>query len=123
MSNPKLKRIFLSPPHMGGEERRLVEEAFDSNYIAPVGPMVDAFEKEFAEKVGIRHAVEVSSGTGAIHLALRGLGVGPGDEVIASTLTFIGGVTPIVFQGAMPVFIDSVRSMNYNVILNRMNFQ
>jgi len=108
---------------MGGEERRLVEEAFDSNYIAPVGPMVDAFEKEFAEKVGIRHAVEVSSGTGAIHLALRGLGVGPGDEVIASTLTFIGGVTPIVFQGAMPVFIDSVRSMNYNVILNRMNFQ
>jgi len=106
----KLKRIFLSPPHMGKEEQRFVGKAFDSNYIAPVGPMVDAFEREFAEKVGMAYAVAVSSGTAAMHLALRVLGVGPGDEVMASTLTFIGSVTPIVFQGASPVFIDSDRS-------------
>ena len=74
----KPNRIFLSPPHMGGEELRLIEEAFESNYIAPLGPMVDAFEREFAEKVGIAHAVAVSSGTAAMHLALDLLGVGPG---------------------------------------------
>jgi dTDP-4-amino-4,6-dideoxygalactose transaminase len=106
----KPKRIFLSPPHMGGEELSFVHEAFDSNYIAPVGLMVDAFEKEFEEKVGISHALAVSSGTAAMHLALRVLGIGPGDEVVASTLTFIGSVTPIVFQGAIPVFIDSESS-------------
>jgi dTDP-4-amino-4,6-dideoxygalactose transaminase len=100
-------RIFLSPPHMGGEELKFIQEAFESNYIAPLGPMVDAFEREFAEVVGIRHCVAVSSGTAAMHLALRILGVGQGDEVIASTLTFIGGVTPILFQEATPVFIDS----------------
>ena len=92
---------------MGGEELRFVSKAFESNYIAPLGPMVDAFEQEFAEKVKIPYAVAVSSGTAAMHLALRILGIGPGDEVIASTLTFIGGVTPIMFQGATPVFIDS----------------
>ncbi|MCK4389810.1 MAG: DegT/DnrJ/EryC1/StrS family aminotransferase [Desulfobacterales bacterium] len=110
MSNSKSKRIFLSPPHMSGLELEFVQEAFQSNYIAPLGPQVDAFEREFSEKVGIPHAVAVSSGTAAVHLALRGLGVGHGDEVIASTLTFIGGVTPIVFQGATPVFIDADRS-------------
>ena len=87
-----------------------IKEAFDSNYIAPLGPMVDAFEREFSKKVGIAHAVAVSSGTAAMHLALRILGVAQGDEVIASTLTFIGGVTPILFQDAMPVFIDSDRT-------------
>jgi dTDP-4-amino-4,6-dideoxygalactose transaminase len=97
-----LKRIFLSPPHMGGEEMSFVKEAFESNYIAPLGPMVDAFEREFTEVVGIRHCAAVSSGTAAMHLALRILGIGPGDEVIASTLTFIGGVTPILFQDATP---------------------
>jgi|YNPNPStandDraft_1061719.scaffolds.fasta_scaffold21820_3 dTDP-4-amino-4,6-dideoxygalactose transaminase len=101
------RRIFLSPPHMSGQEARLVEDAFRSNYIAPLGPMVDAFEKEFAERVGMAHALAVSSGTAAMHLALRVLGVGPGDVVLASTLTFIGSVTPILFQGATPVFIDS----------------
>ena len=105
----KFKRIFLSPPHMGGDELRFVREAFESNYIAPLGPQVDAFEREFAEYVGIKHCVALSSGTAAMHLALRCLGVGPGDEVIASTLTFIGSVTPVVFQGAVPVFIDSER--------------
>ena len=92
---------------MGGEELKFIQEAFESNYIAPLGPMVDAFEREFAEVVGIRHCAAVSSGTAAMHLALRILGVGQGDEVIASTLTFIGGVTPILFQEATPVFIDS----------------
>ncbi len=101
------KRIFLSPPHMGGDEIKYVQEAFESNYIAPLGPQVDAFEREFIEKFKIRYAVALSSGTAAMHLALRVLGVGPGDEVLASSLTFIGSVTPVVFQGATPVFIDS----------------
>jgi dTDP-4-amino-4,6-dideoxygalactose transaminase len=108
--NLALKRIFLSPPHMGGEEIKFVQEAFKTNYIAPLGPQVDAFEQEFAEKVVIPHVVAVSSGTAAMHLALRLLGVEPGDDVIASTLTFIGSVTPIVFQGAIPVFVDCDRS-------------
>ena len=89
-----LTRIFLSPPHMGGEELRFVQQAFESNYIAPLGPQVDAFEQEFAEMVGISHALALSSGTAAMHLALRVLGVRPGDEVIASSLTFIGSVSP-----------------------------
>ena len=73
------KRIFLSPPHMGGEEIKIVHDAFASNYIAPLGPMVDSFEKEFSEYVGIRHSTAVSSGTAAMHLSLRHLGIGPGD--------------------------------------------
>jgi dTDP-4-amino-4,6-dideoxygalactose transaminase len=103
------KRIFLSPPHMGGEELKFIQQAFKSNYIAPVGPMVDAFEKAFSEKVGIPYCLALSSGTAAMHLAMRQLGIRPGDEVFASTLTFIGSVSPIVFQGATPVFIDSSR--------------
>ena len=76
----KPKRIFLSPPHMSGEELRFVHEAFESNYIAPVGPMVNAFEQEFAEYVGIKHCLALSSGTAAMHLALRILGVGQGNR-------------------------------------------
>lgn len=101
------ERIFLSPPHMGGQEIELIRKAFESNYIAPTGPMVDAFEKAFSDFVGIRYSVALSSGTAAMHLALRNLRVGAGDEVFASTLTFIGSVSPIAFQGATPVFIDS----------------
>lgn len=100
-------RIFLSPPHMGGRELDYVKKAFDSNYIAPLGPMVDEFESAFAGKVGIAHAVALTSGTAAMHLAMRILDVGPGDEVFASTLTFIGSVSPVVFLGARPVFIDA----------------
>jgi dTDP-4-amino-4,6-dideoxygalactose transaminase len=112
------ERLFLSPPHMSGFELALVREAFESNYIAPLGPMVDAFEKEFAAKVGISHAVALASGTSAAHLALRILGVGPGDEVLASTFTFIGSVSPILYQGATPVFIDSDRtSWNMDPVL------
>jgi dTDP-4-amino-4,6-dideoxygalactose transaminase len=106
----KPKRIFLSPPHLGGAEARFVSEAFESNYIAPLGPQVDAFEREFIQKSGIPYAVAVVSGTAALHLALRNLGIGPGDEVLASTLTFIGSITPILFQGGTPVFIDSDRT-------------
>ena len=108
------KRIFLSPPHIGKYEKKFVAEAFESNYIAPLGPMVDAFEREFASHVGIKHFLAVSSGTAAMHLALRVLGVKVGDEVIASSFTFIGSVTPIVFQGATPVFIDSDR-LTWNI--------
>lgn len=100
-------RIFLSPPHMSGEELSFVREAFDSNYIAPLGPMVDAFEDEFCKLLDLPQAVALSSGTAAMHLVMRHIGVGPGDEVFASNLTFIGSVSPIVFEGARPVFIDA----------------
>ncbi|WP_298202133.1 aminotransferase class I/II-fold pyridoxal phosphate-dependent enzyme [Candidatus Kuenenia sp.] len=92
---------------MGGQELEFVKQAFESNYIAPVGPHVDAFEREFSEMVSIPHAAAVSSGTSAMHLALRLLGVGPGDEVIAPSFTFIGGVSPVIFQGAKLSFVDS----------------
>ncbi|MFC1581251.1 DegT/DnrJ/EryC1/StrS family aminotransferase [Thermodesulfobacteriota bacterium] len=104
------KRIYLSPPHMSGDELKFIEEAFKSNYVAPLGPMVDAFEHEFSEKVGIPRAVALNSGTSALHLALRILDIGCGDEVFASSLTFVGSVSPIIFQGATPVFIDSDRA-------------
>ena len=100
-------RIFLSPPHMGSAELSFIEEAFRTNFIAPVGPNVDAFEREFAARFGFRHAAAVSSGTAAIHLALRLLGIKPGDEVGCSTFTFAASANPIVYEGARPVFIDS----------------
>jgi pyridoxal phosphate-dependent aminotransferase EpsN len=99
--------ILLSPPHMSGAEQRFIEEAFASNWIAPLGPHVDAFERELAEAVGAGHAAAVSSGTAAIHLALRLLGVGPGDRVFCSSLTFVASANPILYQGAEPVFIDA----------------
>ncbi len=100
------KRIFLSPPHMSGEERTLVTECFDTNYLAGVGPMIDQFEKEFCELTGHTDAAALTSGTAAMHLALRLAGIGEGDEVWTSTLTFIGGVSPIMYQQASPVFLD-----------------
>lgn len=112
------KRIFLSPPHMGIDEQVFINEAFDSNYIAPLGPQVDAFEREMAEYTGIKYCLALSSGTAALHLALRLLNVQPGDEVFASTLTFIGSVTPITFEGATAVFIDcSADSWNMDPVL------
>lgn len=84
-----------------------MHEAFASNYIAPVGPQVEAFEREFAEMVAAKYAAAVSSGTAALHLALRYMGVGPGDEVVCSTFTFVASANAIVYQGAVPVFIDS----------------
>ena len=102
-------RIFLSPPHIGNDEIQFVQEAFNSNYIAPLGPQVDAFEQEFSAFTEIHHCAALASGTAAMHLALRFLGVGPGDEVFASTLTFIGSISPATFLGADPVFIDCNR--------------
>jgi len=102
-----LPRIFLSPPDVGSTEIELVLEAFQSNWIAPAGPNLDAFEQEFAQLVGSKHAVAVSSGTAALHLALRLAGVVPGDEVLCSSLTFIASASPITYLGAKPVFIDS----------------
>ena len=103
-------RLYLSPPHMSGLEQQFVQEAFDSNWIAPLGPQVEAFEREFAAAVGAKHALALSAGTAAIHLALIHLGVGPDDEVLVSTLTFSASANPIVYQGARPVFIDSDRT-------------
>ncbi|WP_416433960.1 DegT/DnrJ/EryC1/StrS family aminotransferase [Priestia megaterium] len=100
-------RIYLSPPHMSGDEQGYIHEAFESNWIAPLGPNVDGFEKEIASYVGVSEAVAVSSGTAAIHLALSLLGVTKGDTVFCSTLTFIASANPIIYQGAEPVFIDS----------------
>lgn len=99
--------ILLSTPHLGEEEQAFVAQAFNTNWVAPVGPNIDAFERELAEKVGVSYAVAVSSGTAAIHLALRVLGVGQGDTVFCSTFTFVASANPIVYQGATPVFIDS----------------
>ena len=107
MTDSPNERIFLSPPHMCGDEIEFIKEAFQSNYIAPLGPQVEQFEKEFAQKTDITHALAVVSGTAAMHLALRVLGVEPGDKVIVSTLTFIGSVSPAVHLGATPIFIDS----------------
>lgn len=101
------EQILLSTPHIGSSEREFVEEAFRTNWIAPLGPNVDAFEQELAEMVGVRHAAALSSGTAAIHLALVMLGVVRGDRVFCSSLTFAASANPIVYQGAEPVFIDS----------------
>jgi dTDP-4-amino-4,6-dideoxygalactose transaminase len=102
-------RIHLSPPHMGEHERMLLLEAFDSNWVAPIGPHIHAFEQEFAEKIGPHHAVALSSGTAALHLALEMLGVGRDDEVLAATLTFAATANAIAYQRARPVFIDCSR--------------
>jgi len=106
---PLPKRIYLSPPHMGPAERALLLDAFDSNWIAPLGPHVDAFEREFCETVDVPHAAALSSGTAALHLALLMLGVGPGDEVLVSTFTFAATANAVTYLAAKPVFIDSDR--------------
>ncbi|MDJ0734692.1 MAG: aminotransferase class I/II-fold pyridoxal phosphate-dependent enzyme [Nostocaceae cyanobacterium] len=109
------KPILLSTPHMGDYEQKFVQAAFDTNWIAPVGPHVDAFEQEFCQLIGAGNAAAVSSGTAAIHLALRLIGVEKGDDVFCSTLTFTATANPIIYQGAKPVFIDSDRtSWNMN---------
>lgn len=101
------KRIFLSPPHMGGNELTYIQEAFESNYIAPLGHNVDAFEAQIKSYTGAKYALALTSGTAAIHLALRVLGIKEGDEVMASTFTFIGSIAPILYERCTPFFIDS----------------
>jgi len=111
-------RIYLSPPDVGPDERALLLDAFDSNWIAPLGPHVDAFEAEVAAKLGAGHAVALSSGTAALHLSLILAGVGPGDKVLCSTLTFVASANPIVYVGAEPVFVDAdPRTWNIDVDL------
>lgn len=100
-------RILLSPPHMSGNEQKYINEAFDTNWIAPLGPNVNAFESELASYVGSAGAAATSSGTAAIHLALELLGVEAGDTVFCSSLTFVASANPILYAGAKPVFIDS----------------
>lgn len=100
-------RILLSPPDVGEVERRRLLEAFDSGWIAPVGPDLDAFEIEFAAQVDRRYAVALSSGTAALHLGLLAMGVGPGDEVLVPTLTFAATANAVVYTGAAPVFVDA----------------
>lgn len=99
--------IYLSPPHMSGKESYYMKQAFESNWIAPLGHHVEAFEQELTRYVGASDAIAVSSGTAAIHLALSLLGVTKGDTVFCSTLTFVASANPISYQGAEPVFIDS----------------
>lgn len=101
------EKIYLSSPHMSGNEQKYIKDAFDSNWIAPLGPNVDEFERELASFVGVKGGAAVSSGTAAIHLALRLLNVQEGDTVFCSSFTFVASANPIVYLGAEPVFIDS----------------
>jgi pyridoxal phosphate-dependent aminotransferase EpsN len=101
------KRIYLSPPHMSGREKEYIDDVFQSNWIAPLGPQVDSFEQELAGYLGVKGALALVSGTAAVHLALQLLGVGCDDEVFCSALTFAASANPILYLGAKPVFIDS----------------
>ena len=103
-----MTRIYLSAPHMSGHEQEFVAEAFRTNWLSSIGPNVDAFEAEFGERIGLP-SVALSSGTAAMHLALRLLGVGPGDDVVCPTFTFVATANPIVYVGGRPVFVDSER--------------
>ena len=102
-----MDKIWLSSPHMGGNEQFYINEAFDENWIAPLGPNVNGFESDIQSFSGVSHAAALSSGTGAIHIALDILGVGPGDYIMVQTFTFCASVNPIQYLGATPVFIDS----------------
>lgn len=103
-----INKIWLSSPHMGGGEQKYVQEAFDTNWVAPLGPNVTGFEQDLTSYLkGEVHVAALSSGTAALHLALIQLGVGPGDEVICQTMTFSASANPIAYLGATPVFVDS----------------
>lgn len=102
-------KIWLSTPHMGGNEQKYVQEAFDTNWIAPLGPHVNGFEDDLVAYTGSKHVAALSSGTSALHLALIMSGVKAGDEVICQSMTFSASANPIVYQGAKPVFVDSER--------------
>ena len=101
-----MNRIHLSPPDVGPEERALLLDAFDSGWIAPLGPHVDAFEDELAAAVGVPYAVALSSGTAALHLGVRAEGWSAGDEVITSSLTFVASANCLLYEGVKPVFCD-----------------
>jgi dTDP-4-amino-4,6-dideoxygalactose transaminase len=101
-----MARIYLSPPDVGEDERSLLLDAFDSNWVAPLGPHVDAFERELAEAGGVQAAAALSSGTAALHLALLMLGIGPGDDILMPTLTFVATANAVLYLGARPGFLD-----------------
>ncbi len=104
--------IFLSPPHMSGNEQKYIDEVFKSNYIAPLGEFVDRFEESIKSYTGSKNALALVNATSAIHLALKALGVKEGDKVAVSSFTFIGSVTPVLYEKAVPIFIDSDESWN-----------
>jgi len=107
-----MSRIYLSPPHMSGKEQQYITEVFESNYIAPLGPFADRFENVVQEYTGAKCALALSSATAGLHLALRVLGVGEGDYVLASTFTFVASINPILYQRAKPILVDSDESWN-----------
>jgi len=100
-------RLFLSPPHLGRHELNYVHKAIEDNWVAPAGPNLAGFEADICQATGVAHCVALSSGTAAIHLGLILLGVGPGDEVLCPSFTFVATANPIVYLGATPVFVDS----------------
>ena len=102
-------RIFLSPPHLSGQEQANLAEVLATNWVAPAGPQLDQLEQSVAARLQMKHAAAVSSGTAALHLVVKHLDLAPGDEVLCSTLTFCASANPIVYEGATPVFIDSDR--------------
>lgn len=116
-----MSKIYLSSPHMGGTEQNYVQEAFHTNWIAPLGPNVNAFEQQLEEHLGgHRYVAALSSGTAALHLAMILLDVGRGDEVICQSMTFSASANPIVYQGATPVFVDS-ESSTWNICPERLD--
>ncbi|UPL49764.1 DegT/DnrJ/EryC1/StrS family aminotransferase [Hymenobacter sublimis] len=107
MRSQDYDRLFLSPPHLGRHELNYLHKAIEDNWVAPAGPNLDGFERDICEFTGAQHCVALTSGTAAIHLGLRLLGVGPGDEVLCPSFTFVATANPILYLGATPVFIDS----------------
>ena len=105
-----MTRIYLSPPDVRPLERQMVLDAIDSGWVAPAGPDLAAFEADIAKATGTAHAVALSSGTAALHLALLELGIGPGDDVLVSTLTFAASANVVRYVGATPVFVDAEAS-------------
>src|SRR5690606_687691 len=104
-SNPVKSRIQLSPAHIGKKEQQLVNEAFNTNWVAPLGPHVDGFEADLCAFNGVGHAAALTSGTGALHLAMDLLDVGAGDVVLVQSFTFSATANPVTYRGAVPVFI------------------
>jgi dTDP-4-amino-4,6-dideoxygalactose transaminase len=107
MRSQDYDRIFLSPPHLGRHELNYLHKAIEDNWVAPAGPNLDGFERDICAFTGAEHCVALTSGTAAIHLGLRLLGVGPGDEVLCPSFTFVATANPILYLGAKPVFVDS----------------
>ncbi|MHA2152990.1 MAG: aminotransferase class I/II-fold pyridoxal phosphate-dependent enzyme, partial [Candidatus Thorarchaeota archaeon] len=102
-----MRRIPVSEPNLCGNEKKYVDDCMDSGWISSRGEYVEKFEEAFAKKVGVKHAVSVMNGTAALHLLFLGLGVKPGDEIILPTLTFVSSANSVLFDGAIPVFVDS----------------